>query len=585
MSQESPPIHRTGEQALEEAKVYVTKFGGTRAAELTENSDLIEERRSKGKKQILTISAIRSTNEKYNELTHQRVTDQEIEELGKAKTGFNVTSHLILIADCIQEGDFETASLVLSNIRKFTKEMAGEQVEKDSNIPEKEEAIESLNRVIDAELDKLLGHLITNNVGQVNSVGKDRLLKEDDGYFSITGLGEDLARAIYVQYLRLRNQQVAEVQGQDLSNTVFGDEPLDSSKKKHISKNVSYILRKIAILFNPFQLGKRKDNSHATLEQDPSKREQVLENITSEMRRQIGDLIEDNDVLVSGGYYPGVGSERGYSELTVALLAAATKEYNQSVVCLIEGDYPLRSGDPKKIQHTRLIKRMKYALAFELFGNRGSGADSPAVHAPALEVLAQNQIDTVVFNPTDLEQGTTLIQDYEDDGETGTVVVENKKINDALLIESSKMQGPGFLHEIGGWFKDHDISVVLPPSSEITMSLTFNNGGPTDAQIIEFETFLHNRYGENHISLTSIPEQSLVYCLGHNVQDSDTLVRAAFAFHKAGVKPNMNMGGYAKTGFVFSFNKDDAEKATQILHKVCIELADTPIEEIFQMAL
>ena len=156
MNQESQPNYRTGEQVLEEAEVYVTKFGGTRAAELAENSDLIEERRKNGKKQILAISAIRSTDEKYNALTHRIVTGQEIKELGKAKTGFNVTSHLILIADCIQEGDLVTASDVLDRIRKFTKEMVAEQVHQDPNITDKETAIQSLNKIIDEIIDSLL---------------------------------------------------------------------------------------------------------------------------------------------------------------------------------------------------------------------------------------------------------------------------------------------------------------------------------------------------------------------------------------------------------------------------------------------
>ena len=346
----------------------------------------------------------------------------------------------------------------------------------------------------------------------------------------------------------MRSQQAAEVKDQSLSSAVFGDEPQEFAT-------------------------------------DSPERVRVLDAVKAEMRQQVGTLLNENDVLVSGGYYSGVGSERGYSELTAALLAAATKEFNQSVVCLIEGDYPLRSGDPKKIKNTRLIERMKYALAFELFGNRRSGADSPAVHAPALEVLAQNKIDTVVFNPTDLTQGTTLIQDFEDEGVTGTEVVAYKIIPDVLLIETSKMQGPGFLHEIGGWFKDHNISVVLPPSSEITMSLTFNNGGPDANQISEFETFLNNRYGEENISLQTIPGQSLVYCLGHNVRDSDALARSTLALEKEGIRPHMNMGGYAKTVLVFSVDNDDVEKTASVLHKVCIELADRTIEEILQMAL
>ncbi|MBU2213549.1 hypothetical protein KKC44_03530 [Patescibacteria group bacterium] len=548
MNQVSPTNHRTGEQALEEADVYVTKIGGTRAAELQSNADLIESRREQGKKQILAISAIRSTDERYNELTHQIVTDREMEKLGKRKSGFNTTSHLILIADRLQEGDISTAWLVLDRIEECTKEIVAEQVDQDPSIAEKSEAIHDLNITIADVLDELQKHIISDNIGKVRSVGEDRLVQTTNGHFSITGVGEDLARAIYVQYLRLRNQQATEVREQDLSVKVFGDEPQEFAPDSH-------------------------------------EREQVLDDVTAEMRGQIGELLQTNDVLVSGGYYPGVGSERGYSELTAALLAVAAKELNQRVVCLIEKDYPIRSGDPRTLENTLLVKRMKYALAFELFGNRIAGADSDAVHAPALEVLALNKIDTVVFNPADLAQGTTLIQDFEDEGLSGVEIVASRSIPDAILISSSKMLGPGFLQEVGGWFKDCDISIVHTPTSEITLSLTFNNGQPDADQIAEFETFLEKRYGKENISVKPIPRQSIVYCLGNKLKKTDTLLRAGIAFRSAGVEFRMGSQGYGENAMVFSVDDADVEKTTKMLHKVCVEFADSSIEDILQMTL
>jgi len=548
MSQESPSNHRTGEQSLEEAKVFVTKIGGTRAAELQNNADLIEARREQGKKQILAISAIRSTDKRYNELTHQIVTDQEIEKFDKRKSGFNTTSHLILIADSIQNNDLETARDVLERVRTFTKEMVAEQVHNDECISETEEAIAQLNLTIDEVLNGLLERINATNVGKVHSVGEDRLLKEEDEYYSITGAGEDMARAIYTKYLQLRNQHAAEVRGQGLSATVFGDEPKE---------------------FAP----------------DSPERDRVLEEVTSEMRKQVGDLLETNDVLVSGGYYSGVGSERGYSELTAALLAVATKELNQRVVCLIEKDYPIRSGDPRSLENTRLIERMKYALAFELFGNRIAGADSDAVHAPALEVLAMNKIDTVVFNPSDLAQGTTLIQDFEGESTSKVEIVTSRSIPDAILISSSKMLGPGFLQEVGGWFKDCGISIVHTPTSEITLSLTFNNGQPDASQIAAFEAFLGERYGRENISLQTIPGQSIVYCLGNKLNKTDTLLRAGIAFRLAGVEVRMGSQGYTENAMVFSVDDDDVEKATQMLHRVCIEYADESTEDVLRMAV
>ena len=524
---------RTGWQALNEAQVYVTKIGGTRAAELASNADTIEKRRQAGKKQIFAISAMRSADKKYGILTHGEVTKREIEKEGKSKTGFNTTSHLILIADLIQKNDLEQARVVLTNIRRFTREMVSEQVSNDGSIAEKEPALKLLYEIIDTELDALERHIAEENAENVLPVGEDRLIATDEGYFSITGAGENLARAIYAAYLRIRNQNTSELKEDGISADIFGEEP----------RELAY---------------------------DCAERDEIMRKLTDTMRNRIAVLLPDNDVLISGGYFSGAGSERGYSELTAALLASAAQT-NYRVACLIEKDWPIMSSDPNKIANVKLIERMTYELAFELFGNQRAGADSQAIHAPALDVLAQNNVDIIVFNPDKPERGSTLISNFDTEGITGAEVIESRRIPDALVIKTTKMQGPGFMHEIGGWFKEHKISVSLIPSSEITMSLTFNNGGPNQAQIREFQEFLRSRYGKESASLNIIPGQSLVYCLGHNVMDSDAPARALEALRSVNIRPNMITAGYAKTGIIFSLDNDDVDKAAHALHEFCVE--------------
>ncbi len=532
-----------GKQVLAESDVWVTKYGGTRAAELASNADAIEDRRIEGKKQILAISAIRSSDEDHTHLTHPIVQERVQEKTGKDEKGFNTTSHLILIADLINSGDLDEARVVLERIRSFTKEIVNAQIKVDDKITDEDNAMTQLSTVIDQELDTAFAQITEDNSDRVISVGEDRLIAEDNGYYSITGLGENLARVIYVKYLQLRNQNATELKENDMSQEIFGDEP--------------------------------KEQSYDSLERD-----EMLDKVTSAMRSQISEVLDDNDVLVSGGYWSGVGSERGYTELTAALIAAACKQSGARIACLIEKDYPIMSADPRTIENTRIIERIKYKLALEIFGNQTSGADSQAIHAPALDVLAQNKVDIVVFNPDEPESGATLIQDFDEEGITGSEMIATRKIPDALLIESSKMIVPGFLQEIGTWFNNRNISVVLPPSSQATMSLTFANGGPNADQVAEFEAFLKERYGDEHITLESIPGQTLVYCLGHDIKNSDARLRAELALHSIGVTPNMDMKGYQQRVMIYSVDNDDADKTAVAFHKFCIENKDTPVEHL-----
>ncbi len=536
-----------GAQVLDESDVQVTKFGGTRAAELASNADEIERRREAGKRQILAISAMRSSNEEFTPLTHETVNQRVLEKTGKPERGFNTTSHLILIADFLREGRLDEAKAIINErLRPFLMQIVGRQIRDDNKITDEVKAMKSFETVIDSEMRRLEELIHEGTQDKVLSVGEDRLLSLMHGtdYISITGAGEDITRRIYLRYLELRKQQVAELrEDNDQAQKIFGYSP-----KEH-----------------PY---------------DSIERDEMLEKVTDSIKSQVSTLLTNNDVLVSGGYWSGVGSERGYTELTAALIAAACEQLGKRVVCLIEQDFPIMSGNPDCIDNTNTIRRISYQLAFEIFGNLTTGADNQSIHAPALDVLAQNGVDIVVYSPDRPELGTTLIQDFDEEGLSGAEMVDTRRIPDALLIETSKMIAPGFLHEVGAWFHGRNISVVLPPSSQATMSLTFSNSGPSDEQVAEFESFLNERYGEEHVTVTPIKGQTLVYCLGHNVQDSDACSRALHALDSVGVTAKMLMGGYQKRVLIFSVDNDDADKAAAAIHKFCIEEKETPINKL-----
>src|SRR3989344_4217700 len=91
---------RTGLDVLHEADVYATKIGGDNAGKLRENFATILDRQTHGKKQILAVSAIRSSDRRFTAMAHENARDRDPDD--DLKEGFNTTSHLIAIAKCIE---------------------------------------------------------------------------------------------------------------------------------------------------------------------------------------------------------------------------------------------------------------------------------------------------------------------------------------------------------------------------------------------------------------------------------------------------------------------------------------------------
>lgn len=536
------PIDRDGQDALGEADIFTIKLGGTRAAELAENADHVEDLRSQNKKLIFAISALRSGKTRDNDRTHERAIKYDNDK--RRKEGFNTTDHLILLAECVNTGDLDTARDVLGRIRQFTKDTAQEQVESDEKITDTASAIEELHQVIDAVLDELETYVDAQYQDAVHTVGEDRLIRTGHNLFSITGAGEKLAEALYPVYFKHRNINCANVETEDLDESIFGDT-------------------------NPAEALKNKDQ-----------RDMAMRIVTSELRKSVAKLLPDNDVIVSGGYHPGVGTERGYTELTVALLTVAAQRINERIACLIEGDYPLMSADPKKIKDAEFVDKATYDLAFEIFGNTGLGADGGAIHAPALEILARAGIDTVMLNPKD-PRYATLIQHYEDAPSEGVRIVASRGIPDALVISGpSIMFEPGVIHDITAWFAQRDISIVQTPSSQVKLSFTFSNGGLPEELLGEFNAFLAKTYGEDSCDAKLIPGQSVIHCLGNDISAPDVPARIGMALALAGVKQRMKTQAYESNAAVIGVDSDDTEKAAAAVHLACIKHRDTDLADL-----
>jgi len=535
---------RTGLDVLQEADVYVTKIGGDNAGKIRENFATVLDRQTHGKKQILAVSAIRSSDRRFTAMAHEDARDRDSD--GNLKEGFNTTSYLIAIAKCLRNGDTATAHDMLERIRRFLKEVVHAEVEADPLLTAAS-ANTALDAVIDGMLDELGTHIDRAAAGTLHELEKDWVLEGADGYYSITGMGEQLAQAIYLKYAALRNLETGAIGTEGLAGDLYSTHP-------------------------------------AEVVEDEQQSTAAIASLRSAMRRRVGSLLQDYTILIAGGYLPVIASQRGYSDKTGALLAQAAKDLGKRVAYLIEKEYPIMSDDPKKNDRARVIQEMTFALAMELFGNT-RGADGGAIHPDALNMLAEDGIDTVVFNPATEQQedNITYIHHYEPQP-SGIEIIASRKVPLAIQVSSTEMFGkPGFLSAVTTWFADRKISIDQVSTSERTTSFTFNNGKFKEQILTDFEAFLQDTFGpDEELKLEMLKDQSLIFCLGNNMEQTGPASRATMAMHIAGADIHFMTQGLNEQVMTFMIDRQHVAAVREKLHRLCIEMNDAEYERFLE---
>ncbi|MDO8469329.1 MAG: hypothetical protein Q7S29_06270 [Candidatus Peribacter sp.] len=529
---ESPPPS-SGFTALQNAETCITKIGGENAADLRTNAEIVRSRTSKGKKQVLAISALRSGSSAYDRFAHELVADHDSD--GLRKSGFNTTSHLIAVAEHLRAGNRENALDLLERVRDFTKDIVQTEISQD---PDRDQphAIALLYATIDRILDAAADRLRSTDTKPF-AIGQDWILRDQNGTFSITGIGEELAKAIYHTYFHLKHIAVGELSLEGLADTVLGNDPRTLIENERTAEGAVSLLRET-------------------------------------VRTQLETLFHNNNVIVAGGYLPLLGSQRGYSDKTGALLAQAAKEAGHTVAYLIEKKSPITSADPKKIPHARVVPEMTYELAMEAFGSL-RGANGKAVHPEALRMLAEYDIPALVMNPRD-EAADKITHIHRFDPQpNGVDIVASRRMPLALEIESISMLGhAGFVHAVTQWFVEQDppISIDQISTSEVTLSFTFSNGDFPEEKVTAFKAFLEQRFGSSpDLKLSVTRNKSLLFCMGNNMKRPGVARDATAALTDAEADIHFISQGFNERVMTFVVDADKAPAALAKLHEVCIE--------------
>lgn len=513
---------KSPEDILDESDVYVRKIGGDNAQGFKSNFEIATEIKAKGKKQIMVLSAIRSSDAMFNDVAIVR--DKDVN--GKWKNGFNTTSHLIRLAQEILKNDRENATKILAALGNFFKVVIEKEIE-----PEFRDAmIDVLHanlRILQNKTDKAFALHKGVRTDAVKSVGKDFIFFDaDESPFSFTGFGEILTDNLYAKYFELKGLVAAQVNVNDQSEIIFGEDP----------KKANEVLEK----------------ENATIDQVRNMFSARLRDVTA-------------DVMTTGSYMPGVGSYRGYGDIAGAIAAEAIKVNQSTVVYINEKEDPVKSADPKVVKDAVVVERMTPNMALETFGS--NGADAGAVHPAAIRRIKGAKIPTLVMNPRKPEKGITYIDSEFEPPADGVEIVSSKSIPYGIEIESDHMvDHSGVVLEIMEYFEDFSISEIYTTERTIVVTFSEEVKGKSTGDL---KKILAKKYSSEY-RVHETQKSSIVYCIGNNMDTLKELVLAGNSLLTDQINVHVSSFNDAASVLTFQVPFDQADRAVQVLHKALI---------------
>lgn len=518
-------------QALEQAELTISKIGGDNAREFQANARRIHATKKSGRKRILTISALRSSLDQDTEYSHPDVSDRSAD--GRLKPGFNTTSHLIAIARALQQNNVSGALALCTRIEQFLHSTIDRELGQAN-------AVAALKRIASRQLTDTQSPLslvsLIRSTKKVECYGEDwHIIQSDERRHSITGFGEMLAEQLYCEYLQLQGLRVA---------------ALDRSTP-HM----------------------------AQLHQEALNADRNIDRLRTEISHQINHLLASNDVVISGGYFPGIGQKRGYGDMAGALLAQAARQSGIAKVAYsIEKQAPICSADPRVFTGATQVSHLNYGAALELCGTT-FGANGGAVHPGAIDLCAQQEIPMVIGNPDAPDHSTLVHRAVPSEGAPQVIAI--KKPAMVLTVEFTGMsEGTGHIACISDVLDTWGISVDQIATSDRTITFTL-------AQKLseEQQRLLHQRidrwFGHTYpIRIHTRQDSSLIFCIGSQLDRSRTLLQIATALRAAKIEHQLIDKGDNPHVYSVMIADKDRDRAAAAIHAICI---DMPLKRFEQL--
>lgn len=242
---------------------------------------------------------------------------------------------------------------------------------------------------------------------------------------------------------------------------------------------------------------------------------------------------------------------RGGSDYSAAIFGSAIDADEIQIWTDVDG---VMTADPKTVRNAKPVRQVSFAEASELayFGAR-------VLHPKTILPAMKKNIPVRVlnsFNPQD--EGTKIVNKSAKTQKTIKSIAY--KNNTTLIhIESTRMLGAyGFLARIFYIFDKFRKSVDVISTSEVSVSLTVDNGENVDTILKELKEFADIEIAKN---------RSIICVVGEGIKQEKGIAGRIFtALGKNGVNIEMISQGASKINITFVVDGNDTPKAVNSLH-------------------
>lgn len=268
--------------------------------------------------------------------------------------------------------------------------------------------------------------------------------------------------------------------------------------------------------------------------------------------------VKNASIPVMGGFYGsdtnGVTTTlgRGGSDFTASLVGLAVGADTIGIYTDVSGMY---TSDPRFIKNTQSIPNISFGEAAEL-AYFGAKVLHPATIQPAVE----RNIPVLVKNTFEPEHpGTTIQLDAPYSGKIRAIAFK-KSIQVITVHSTSMLLAHGFIAKVFTVFEQHQVSVDLVSTSEVSISITVDSPKNTEAVVEDLKKFAQ-------VSVRS--DQALICLVGQDLIDAKGLMKRAFTALED-IPVHMISQGSSDLNMSIVIDNDDVIRAVQVLHDTFI---------------
>ncbi len=284
----------------------------------------------------------------------------------------------------------------------------------------------------------------------------------------------------------------------------------------------------------------------------------LFEKTNERLREVVKPLVSAGLVPVMGGFIAsteeGITTTlgRGGSDFSAAIVGAGLSAKRIEIWTDVEG---MMTTDPRLCPQAQRIEAIGFDEASEL-AYFGAKVLHPATLIPAIE----KNIPVFVLNSRNPQSKGTCVRARAPKSRTPFRAIAAKKNVRVINVRSPRMlMAHGFLRSLFDIFDRHSVSADLVSTSEVSVSIAFENGRDVNAMIDELK-----RLGK-----VEVEDGKAIICLvGENVRGKVGMAASVFAAAaRANINLHMISQGASEINISFVVEERDVAEAVKQLHK------------------